>query len=73
MVINWLYMKILKGLLKFSGRLLIGIMFAACMVAGVVPILPKRKEQFAIEIKMENVEKDNKNSVGFEESVVSNK
>jgi hypothetical protein len=69
MVINWLYMKILKGLLKFSGRLLIGIMFAACMVAGVIPILPKRKEQFEIEIKMENVEKDIKNSVGFEESV----
>ena len=73
MVINWLYMKILKGLLKFSAGLLIGIMFATCMLVGVVPILPKRKEQFAIEIKIENVEKDNKNSAGFEESAVNNK
>jgi hypothetical protein len=66
-------MKMLKKILRFSGLLFIGFMFAVCMVVGVVPILPKRKEQFAIEIKMENVEKDNKNSVGFEESVVSNK
>jgi hypothetical protein len=52
-IINWHSMKMLKKLMKFSGRLLIGCMFALCMVVGVVPIIPKRKEQFEIEIKME--------------------
>lgn len=31
-------------------------MFSVCMVLGVVPIIPKRKEQPEIEIKMEEVE-----------------
>lgn len=46
-------MWLLKKLLKFSGRLLIACMFALCMVIGVVPVIPKKKEQFEIEIKME--------------------
>ena len=40
-------------------------MFAACMVLGVVPIVPKRKEQFEIEIKMENKEKNNENKAAY--------
>jgi hypothetical protein len=58
-------MKMLKRLIKFSGLLLIGFMFAVCMVIGVVPIIPKRKEQFEIEIKMENAEKELKSTALF--------
>jgi hypothetical protein len=55
-------MKLLKKILQFSGRVLIAFMFAVCMVIGVVPFIPKRKEEFAIEIKMEDVEKEIENS-----------
>jgi hypothetical protein len=58
----------LKKLMKFSGRLLIAFMFATCMVIGVVPVIPKRKEQFSIEIKMENAEKLQENTVSFIET-----
>jgi len=43
----------LKKLCLYVGRLLIACMFAICMVIGVVPIVPKRKEQFEIEVKLE--------------------
>jgi hypothetical protein len=36
--------------------LLFAFMFSVCMVLGVVPIIPKRKEQPEIEIKMEETE-----------------
>jgi hypothetical protein len=31
-------------------------MFSVCMVLGVVPVIPKRKEQPEIEIKMEETD-----------------
>ena len=49
-------MKLIKRLGKLAGMLLFGCLFAVCMVLGVVPIIPKRREQSAIEIKVENVE-----------------
>jgi hypothetical protein len=55
----------LKNCLKFLGQLLFACMFAACMVLGVVPIIPKRKEQFEIEIKTEQTEKEMKNTTSF--------
>lgn len=55
----------LKKCLKFSGQLLFACMFAACMVLGVVPIIPKRKEQFEIEIKMEQTDKEAKHTASF--------
>ena len=55
----------LKKCLKFSGQLLFACMFAACMVLGVVPIIPKRKEQFEIEIKMEQTDKEEKDTASF--------
>ncbi len=55
----------LKKCLRFSGQLLFACMFAVCMVMGVVPIVPKRKEQFEIEIKAEQTEKDLKNTTSF--------
>jgi len=48
-------MKLLKKLSLYAGRLLIACMFAICMVIGVVPIIPKRKEQFEIEVKLEKL------------------
>ena len=33
-------------------------MFAVSMVLGIVPIVPKRKEQFDIEIKIDKIEKE---------------
>jgi hypothetical protein len=58
----------LKKCLKFSGQLLFACIFAACMVLGVVPVIPKRKEQFEIEIKMEQMETEKKNTVAFSKS-----
>jgi hypothetical protein len=55
-------MRMLKKMLKFSGMLLIGFMFAVSMVLGIVPIVPKRKEQFEIEIKMDKIEKYEENT-----------
>jgi hypothetical protein len=46
-----------KKIMKFSGFLLFAILLSVCMVTGVAPVLPKRKEQVTIEIKMEAVEK----------------
>ena len=34
-------------------------MFAVCMVMGIAPVIPKRKEQFEIEVKMDETEKEN--------------
>ena len=65
-----LYMRMLKKMLKFSGMLLIGFMFAVSMVLGIVPIVPKRKEQFEIEVKMDEIEKgiDAKETINLSEA-----
>ena len=60
----------LKKIMKFSGRLLICFMFAVCMVTGVVPVIPKRKEQFDIEIKAENAAIKSANTASFTQSEV---
>ena len=60
----------LKKIMKFSGRLLICFMFAVCMVTGVVPVVPKRKEQFNIEIKAENADIKSANTASFTQSEV---
>lgn len=58
-------MPFLKKVFRFSGILLIGLMFAVCMIVGVVPVLPKRKEQFVIETGIENTEQETKNTATF--------
>jgi len=55
-------MNLIKGLLKFSRRLFIAFMFALCIVMGVVPVMPRRKEQFSIEAKKEQEEEDSENN-----------
>jgi len=58
----------LKKLCLYAGRLLIACMFAICMVVGVVPIVPKRKEQFEIEVKLEETStKLTDNSINYKE------
>jgi hypothetical protein len=42
-----------------------GFMLAVCMVMGVAPVIPKRKEQFVIEIKMEETEKNEDTTLKF--------
>ena len=42
--------------------LLFAFIFSVCMVLGVVPIIPKRKEQPEIEIKIEESE-ENDNTI----------
>jgi len=44
-------------------------MFAVCMVMGIAPVIPKRKESFQIEIKLEENEKE----TNTEETIVLNK
>ena len=50
-------MNILKTIAKLLRLLLFSFMFAVCMVLGIVPIIPKRKEEYAIEIQIETSEK----------------
>jgi hypothetical protein len=56
-------MKWFKKILKLLGFFLFAILLSACLVIGVAPVLPKRKEQFAVEIKIEVVEKKETNTV----------
>lgn len=44
-------------------------MFAVCMVMGIAPIIPKRKEQFEIEVKMDEAEKE----IDTKEIIILNK
>jgi hypothetical protein len=60
-------MKILKKLVRVSRLLCFAFLFAMCMVLGVVPIMPKRKEQFDIEVKIELTEKERENTASFSE------
>jgi hypothetical protein len=46
-------MRSLKKLIRVFRMLFFAFMLAACMVLGVAPVIPKRKEPFSIEIKME--------------------
>jgi len=57
-------MRKLKSLVRFLRMLLFGFMLAICIVMGVAPVIPRRKEQVAIEVKMEETtEKENTTAV----------
>lgn len=51
--------KIIKKVIRFSRIFLFAFMFAVCLVMGIAPIIPKRKEQLEVEVKMEETEKKN--------------
>jgi hypothetical protein len=48
----------LKRILRVLRILLFAFMFAVCMLLGVAPVIPNRKEQVSIEIKMEESENE---------------
>ena len=48
--------KKIKTIIRFFRILLFAFMFAVCMVMGIAPVIPKRKEEFEIEIKVIDTE-----------------
>ena len=50
-------MRTLKTIAKLLRLLFFSFMFAICMVLGVVSVIPKRKEEYAVEIQIEAFEK----------------
>jgi type IV secretory pathway component VirB8 len=46
-------MKILNKVFWFCRVFLLAFMFAVCMVIGIAPIIPKRKEEIEIKIETE--------------------
>jgi type IV secretory pathway component VirB8 len=54
-------MKTLKRAFRFFRVLLFAFMLAICMVLGIAPLLPKRKESYAVEIKIEETESNEDN------------
>ena len=50
-------MKTFKTPVKLLRLLLFSFMFAVCMILGVVPVIPKRKDEYAVEMKIETIEK----------------
>ena len=50
-------MKNIKKVMRFFRMLLLAFMFAVSMVIGIAPVIPKRKEPFEIEVKIEESEK----------------
>ena len=43
--------------MKLSGTLLLAFMLSVCVVMGIAPVIPKRKEQYAIEMTVEQADK----------------
>lgn len=48
--------KKIKPIIRFFRILLFAFMFAVCMVMGIAPVIPKRNEEFEIEIKVTDTE-----------------
>lgn len=59
----------MKKIMRFFRIFLFAFMFAVCMVMGIAPVIPKRKEQFEIEVKMDESEKE----IDTKETIVLNK
>jgi uncharacterized membrane protein len=49
--------KVFRKIMKLSGTLLLAFMLSVCVVMGVAPVIPKRKEQYAIEMTVEQADK----------------
>lgn len=48
----------LNRILRILRILLFAFMFAVCMLLGVAPVIPNRREQVTIEIKMDESENE---------------
>jgi hypothetical protein len=46
-----------KKVIRFFHIFLFAFMLSVCMIMGIAPVIPKRKQQFRIEIKIEETEK----------------
>ncbi len=60
-------MKIIKKVLRLCRLFLFAFMFAVCIVLGIAPVVPKRKEQYEIEVKMH----ENDKQVDTKETIIS--
>lgn len=58
-------MKFFKRIFRFLRILLFAFMFAVCMVLGIVPIIPKRKEESADEATITDPKDDGSETVLF--------
>lgn len=48
--------------------LFFAFMLAVCVIMGVAPVIPKRKEQFAIEAKMEQTQNEDEKAFSLAQS-----
>ena len=62
-------MKSLKKICKLTGRIIFALMLSVCLVMGVAPVLPKRKESFAIEVQAEETEEEEDYTVFYKDGV----
>jgi hypothetical protein len=63
-------MKTLKKVFRIFRIFLFAFMLAICMVVGIAPLLTKRKESYAVEIKIEETEssEDNNSTINLRSS-----
>jgi hypothetical protein len=54
-----------KKIVRFFRLVLFAFMLSVCMVLGIAPVLPKRKEEISIEIKIDRTEKKENTTAGF--------
>ncbi len=48
--------------------LFFAFMLAVCVIVGVAPVIPKRKEQFAIEVKIEQKQNEDGRTISLAHS-----
>ncbi len=48
--------------------LFFAFMLAVCVIMGVAPVIPKRKEQFTIEVKMEQTQNEEEKTISLTQS-----
>ncbi|MEO6356974.1 MAG: hypothetical protein ABIU77_22820 [Ferruginibacter sp.] len=58
-------MKSFKKIMRVFRLLLFALMLSVCMVLGIAPVLPKRKQEIAIEINKDEAEKKESASTGI--------
>ena len=58
-------MKFFKELKRFLMLLFFAFMLAVCVIIGVAPVIPKRKEPFSIEVKIEQTQNDDEKTISL--------
>lgn len=53
--------------MRFLHTIIIGFMLSVCIVLGVAPVIPKRKEEYTIEIKAEEREIKQTDTAGLDD------